>query len=771
MKARKVIFSILILSGVFLLVVGAIFLNKVIAINSSLKLDTDSLVEATSRIDIFDLNNDLLNANSGKKALIKLEDMPDYIPASFISIEDKNFYTHNGLNYKRMVKAMLNNLKSGSLKEGASTISQQLIKNTHLTHEKTLDRKIKEILLVKQLEKQFSKKEILETYLNVIYFGNGSYGIENASHNYFDKSANELTLAESSMLAGLIKSPRTYSPVFNVENCLKRRNLVLSEMLKDKKISKEQFDNASSEKIKISANASVSKNKNYYEQAVLNEACKILNLSEKDLALSGYKIFSFYDKQLEDNLEEKLNDNSYYHKNSYGNTADSVGVVLDNETGGVNAFYGKSNYDIINMKRSPGSAIKPVLVYAPALETGKISPETPILDEKTTFADYSPHNVGDHYYGWISARKTIEKSLNVPAIKIMQYAGIDNCKKMASNCGINFDKTDNNYAIALGAITNGTTVLELTNSYIPFSQNGVFKKAGFVKKICDKNGHLIYEKDTNGKQVMSSETAYLLTDMLVSSAKTGTSMKLNSLPFQIAGKTGTVGLKGTNNNSDVWSVAYTKNKTVGVWLGNSTNAKEFELEGKNNGGTYCTAIVRDVFDEINTTKPQQKFDVPSKIVTTELDSLELENNHILKLASDKEPSIYKTTAIFNEKYLPKEKSQKFDKAEICKISAELIGSKPKITFNAISYLQYKIYRVEEDKTKLLKIIKNTSGKFEFLDETTDEATLYTYYVESYVADKDGKTLNSVKSNDLKVFTPMPKLNAKNVEINRSFMFS
>jgi len=216
--AKRILFVVLILFFAGVIVVGGIVLNKVVKIASNLSLNTEALMEATTKIDMFDKYNDLINDETSKKALVKLEELPKYVPASFVSIEDKKFYTHHGLNYKRMVKAMFNNFVSGSMKEGASTISQQLIKNTHLSTEKTLDRKIKEILLVKQLEKVFSKQQILETYLNVIYFGNGSYGLESASHNFFNKSAKDLTLSESATLASIIKSHGVCSRIGSRKN-------------------------------------------------------------------------------------------------------------------------------------------------------------------------------------------------------------------------------------------------------------------------------------------------------------------------------------------------------------------------------------------------------------------------------------------------------------------------------------------------------------------------------------------------------------------------
>ncbi|HAJ78017.1 MAG TPA: hypothetical protein DCO89_03020, partial [Clostridiales bacterium] len=591
--ARISISIFIVLTLVALIFIGGIFVYINTA-KSDVRFDKAMLEAQNTNIDIYDIDNNKINDISGKKALVRLDELPSFVPQSFISIEDKDFYKHNGLNYKRIAKAFINNLKSKSLKEGASTISQQLIKNTHLTNEKTITRKINEMALARELEKNFSKDEIMETYLNVIYFGNGAYGLENASQIYFGKPAKELEIEESAMLAGIIKSPRTYSPILNPENALKRRNLVLNEMKKDGAITEEQCNIAASKPIEIKNEISRDISKNFYEEATLLEAEKLLDMTENQIALGGYKIFTYQVNIDQNALHSTITDLDYYDKNSRGNIADGVGICIDSKTGGITAFDAKSVYDVVNMKRSPGSSLKPILVYAPALEYGKISPSTMILDEQKSFGGYAPHNVGNKYYGWIDATKTVEKSLNIPAIKIMQTTGIENSKKFAEKAGIEFDKEDRSYAIALGGLTQGITVKQLVNSYVPFANDGKFIEAKFIRKICDKNGKVIYENAENSSQIMSPETAYLMTEMLVSGVKKGTSSRLNQLPFEVAGKTGTVGISGTNYNSDVWSVGYTPQKIVGVWLGNSTGEKEFRLEGRNNGGTFCTSIVRDV---------------------------------------------------------------------------------------------------------------------------------------------------------------------------------
>lgn len=745
-KAIKII--VLLILGV-VIATGLTFTFYLTKLNNELQFNRDELMLINTQMEIYDSNNEALSESNNQKSKVKLEELPAYVPASFISIEDKKFYSHHGINPKRIAKAMYTNLKSGKTSEGASTISQQLIKNTHLSTEKTYERKIKEVLLTIKMEKVMSKNDILETYLNAIYFGNGAYGLDNASKTFFNKSAKDLTIAESATLAGMIKSPKAYSPIYNYENCVKRRNLVLKEMLKDKVILESEYKKALNEELKV--NEIALKKQNYYEQAVIDEAVEVLNLSEKELALKGYYIFTYLDKNTQKGLTDAVNNSDYYHKNKYGFTADSCAMIIDNQTGGIIAFNGKSSYDLINMHRSPGSSIKPMLVYAPALEKGVISPVSPILDEKTNFGEYSPQNVGGRYYGYISATESVEKSLNIPAIKILQATGMDYCKNLAQKSGIMFDKKDN-LAIALGGMTKGVTIKQLVNSYLPFSNEGNFKEAKFIKKICDKNGNMIYSNSQSERNVFSEETAYLMTEMLVSGVKKGTSSRLASLDYQVAGKTGTVGIKGTNLNSDVWSVAYTTEHTFGVWLGNSTGDEKYMLEGCNNGGTYCTSMLKECIEKVYKDQKPANFVVPSGIEQVELDSQELENNHALLVADENTPEIFKVKANFNKKFKPTRVAKSFSELKAIKLEVSVEKNIPNLSFTALPQVEYKIYRINDDEFKVVDTIKNKKGLICVKDDNVLDGEIYTYYIEA-VAKNHATQTNSkrIRSNSVKVF--------------------
>ena len=726
-KVLKISFIVFLCLIFVSMIVFAIILNGAIKSSNKVNFDKELLISATSKITIYDKDNNLIENTVGDK-IVDYENLPEYVKDAFISIEDKQFYNHKGLNYKRIIKSMLNNIKSGYFKEGGSTISQQLIKNTHLNNEKTFDRKLKEIVLTKKLEKTFSKDDILETYLNVIYFGNNCYGLENASFGYFNKPSKDLNINEAAVLAGLIKAPTKYSPILNYENSFKRKNLVLKEMHKDKKITDEEFNEFYDKEITLNLNKNMVKN--IYTSSCIEQAEKILNLTEKEMKMLGVKIYTYLDPNLQNDVINAVNNSAYYHKNKYGNIADSCAVIIDNQTGGINAFYGKCDYNLYSLKRQPGSAIKPILVYAPALEKG-LNPNSVILDEHIDYNGYSPKNVGGIYHGYVTTTEAIEQSLNIPAVKVLKDVGIDNAKRFVKNCGLDLSNEGDNYALALGGFKYGTNLIDLTNTYLPFSQKGNFVKASFIKEIKSINGTL-YKNTESKTKIMSEESAYLMTKMLISGVNKGTSMRLNKLPFVVAGKTGTVGIPNTNLNTDVYSIAYTDNKTCGVWLGNTTNKTEFNLEGSNNGGTYCTSMLKEIISDTNKENNPTHFNSkPNGIEVVNIDEVALENEHKLMLAGENTPPVYRKQIEINKKFNNLPVSTTYTNPKPTEFTIKIKNNKPEITFNAQKYLIYKIFRVEEDQTKCLETYKNKKGEITFIDNLAETDTFYDYYIECY----------------------------------------
>lgn len=743
---KKVLKISLIITAILMLIcttIAIIFITNIMKETQSVEFNKNKLITVSKQLNIYDNVNNLISETAyNGQTIVSINDLSEDTINCFLSIEDKKFYEHQGLNYKRIAKAMINNLKSRSFKEGASTISQQLIKNTHLTNEKTIKRKVKEMILTKKLEKAFTKNEILETYLNVIYFGHNCYGIEEASKYYFNKSASELNLEESALLAGMIKAPSHYSPINNPETALKRRNLVLMEMMEDGNISDEEYYNAKQKDIVLNVTQQ-SMPDMLYLKAVKNEAETLLNIPAQQIALRDYKIYTYYDETSQKALENSLDNENYYHINQYGNIADSLATVINNSTGGIEALYGKSKYDLSNVKRQPGSAIKPILVYAPALDKGEIHNCSQILDEKVDYSGYSPNNVGNIFHGYTSVRDCVADSLNIPAIKVMDYVGINNCKQFAQKAGIEFNEYDNGFAIALGGFNEGILLTDLTASYIPFACNGNYIKSGFIRKITTSDDIVIYERDESKHQIMGDDTAYLMTDLLINGVKNGTSKRLKDLPYEVAGKTGTVAVKNTNLNTDVYSIAYTTEHSIGVWLGNYSFDKEHNLEGCNNGGTYCTSMVKDILNTIYSDHSPNNFEMPDSVIELSIDEKNLLENHTIKLAGDNCPERYQIKEIFAKRFVPSEVSDLYTNFDI-DFNVSLVNNVAQITLNALDYLIYDIYVDDE----LIESIQNKSGEISFDYNKLKSNTMYNFYVD--VRNNYSDTV--IKSKTISIYT-------------------
>ena len=664
--------------------------------SDKVKFDINKIRYSNISINLYDNQNRMIKDNTMGSSFVKLDTLNKDTIQAFISIEDKDFYKHHGLNYKRMAVAMLKNITSFKLKEGASTISQQLIKNTHLTNEKTFTRKINEIVLTKQLEKTLTKNQILEYYLNIIYFGDNCYGIENASEHYFSKPAKDLSLSESALLAGMIKSPNTYSPVKNIEKAKYRRNLVLNEMLDDEKISFDEYNDARLSDIDINITNLNNNSLNSYQNAVIDEACNILNIPAKNIAIGEYKIYTYYDQDKQNSLVNSFK--------SYDIDSDYLGISISSDGEKVEAYYGNAPVQMLNAPRQPGSSIKPVLVYAPALNENIITPLTQINDEYINIKGYSPKNVNNVYHGYVSIRDCISKSLNIPAVKVLSYTGIDKSKQYAKRCGIEFDKDDNNLGIALGGMAYGTTLKDLTNSYSIFSNNGKFTKAKFINYITDKNGKIIYHNKPSFSNVIRDDTAYIITDMLKTCAKNGTGRKLSDVKFEVATKTGTV---GTKQNTNAYNISYTTNDIVGIWLGNADNSPISYV-----GGGLPTDIVKLYLNDIYEQTSPQPFKVPSSVYVENIDALSLEKEHIVYKANSFIPQKYVITEIFSRFNPPKEKSTKFISITPPTLYGRVENNKAILSFIADDYLLYEIYKECDGETQLLGEISNQNGKCE-----------------------------------------------------------
>ena len=717
----------LILFCIMAFVFLAIFTYVAIIISQAggtVNLDIAKLNSYNSQVKIYDCNNnELVTTSTNGNKTISLSELPDYVPQAFISIEDKQFYKHNGLNIGRIFKAGLKNLISGYAKEGASTITQQLIKNTHLSNEKTLSRKIQEAYLAIQLEKKYDKDDILETYLNVIYFGNGAYGIESAAQNYFGHSAKELTLDESAILAGLIKSPKTYSPILNPDNCIKRRNLVLKNMLDDEIINKADYESAVSKTLSLTPNISANDN---FNKIALEQAMDILNLSEKDISTMGFKIYTFINKEIQNEITQKIQ--------TFDNVDNGL-MVVDNKTNGVVAYIG--NCDI---NRQVGSTIKPILCYTPAFETGALSPITPIKDETININGYSPKNANNKYLGWVSTRTALAKSLNIPAIKTLEYNNIDKSIKVAKKFGLHFDKEDRHLAIALGATKSGESLATMTNAYSVFARNGSFGNLNFIRKIELNGNNVVYKNDSKFNQIIGKDTAFLVNNILKDCITDGTAKRLSPLNIPFAAKTGTVGTETDSTNTDAWCISYNPKYTVGVWYGNTTGNAENNLLSNQNGGTIATDANKAAWNVLKKHyNVSQDFDIPDTVSQYSVDALSL-NNQKIELASPDTPEKYIIKEWFSNRFAPKKISCNFDKITQPVLNMT-VQDNLIFQWEGLEYLNYELHKITQNKDTLIKTFEGKNDTLTYSLPLPKENTEF-YLTVKYKNNKIDKSVNS-----------------------------
>lgn len=704
-KAKKTLLILCLIITFLFLSVSIVFT----IIYNKYDLDVDKLTSVNNGIKVYSAsmnNNTLYNTN---RSIVEIETLPEYVLDAFIDTEDKRFYSHNGYDLKRIVKASLVNLTTGSKSQGASTISQQLIKNALLTNEKTYSRKLQEIILSIKMEKVFTKDEILEMYLNTIYFGSNVYGIENASKLYFDKSANELNLSEACCLAGLIKSPNTYSPKNNIENSTKRRNIVASLMLDNGSITQEDYLEVINNPIIIKNNTNIDKS---YEEEAIMEACELLNISERELINRKYEIITFKDDALQEQVIKANNDIIDSHNN-----LDSISVVAEN-TGKVRAFYINSDYNLHNIKRQPASIFKPLAVYLPCLVHNILTPASQILDERIDYNSYSPKNYDNTYHGYVSMRESIVKSLNVPAVKALDALGIDKSVEFLNKLGFNLSDTDKNLALALGGIS-GVKLLDLVSAYSTIANMGDYKGLSFIDKIIDEKGKTIYLHTDYTEKIVDGESCYMLTDMLKDTAKTGTARRLNSLNIAVASKTGTA-FNGADN-TDLYNVSYTTEHTVLTWIANIKNNK---LDSTLYSSVEPTEINKNILRYIYSIAPSD-FTIPEGINLYPYDVIEMEENHRI-IASTTNIERYIAYDYFKTEYPP----EIIDYTNILNFNVIMSKKGAFITFNTRKNQEYKLIKITGNNSTIYKTINENSGLIEILDEDIFQYNNVTYYIES-----------------------------------------
>lgn len=610
-KILLIIACVVVLFGVL---GSVIFVESVKSNPNYAQFDNEKLNKVYSNLTVLDDDGNLLNEATYYKNIkqVPLSTLPKYAYMSFVAVEDKRFFSHDGIDVRRVGGALLHNLQSQSLKEGASTITQQLIKNTHLDNQKTIERKVNEMVLAVELEKHYSKMQILEMYLNTIYFGRNAYGIENAANVYFNKSAKELSVSESAVLAGMIKAPNLYAPDKNMQKCKSRRDVVLQLMLEQNVITDTQYTEAKNADIVYDTKKNVAEKT--YMYYVLKEACSLLNMTECQLLNSNYVIETYCDQNVQQSLCQLAQKDVTMDKN--GNLCDLACVLLNNDGAIVACYMRGENADC---KGQVGSTLKPIAVYTPALNEKIITQASSILDEPTNFNGYNPQNASGKYCGWTTIKQSVTKSLNIPAVKTLNALTLPTAEKYLQKMGINGEQ---NLSLALGNVVGGLTPLELAKCYMALSNNGAVCQPRFVKAIKSSKG-TIYTAKNKPMQVFSPTSTFLMTDMLLDAVNNGTAKALKK-DYQVAAKTGTVGNK--TGNTDALVAGYTTKNTFVVWHKGS-------FDNDVNGSTAPCTLASKMLDNIYKNTAPKDFIAPKGAVKITIDRSSLKQQQ-LKIAKN-----------------------------------------------------------------------------------------------------------------------------------------
>lgn len=653
-RGLKILLLAVTAAAVLFLLCGAV---KTLGMDRWVDFDVYRITGCDRTSIIYDGQSDVVTRLHGvqDRTWVSISELQPSTVYAFISAEDARFFEHEGVDVIRIAGAIVADIKAGSYVQGASTISQQLIKLSHLTSEKTISRKAEEAALAYEMERQYSKEDILEMYLNYVYFGGGYYGIEAAAEGYFGVHASDLTLDQSAMLAGILKSPSGYAPHINYAASINRRNNILRLMRDYGYITDDEKKQASARRPTILHDKN-EEYSGYYTDAVTKSAAALMGITVDELIRGGYNIYSAMDSDIQHYCEEMFKNGELFPAED----SEAAIVVLEPSTGMVVAMVGGRSYTggisfnrATDIRRQPGSVIKPVIAYAPAFEYLNYTAADMILDEETTFADYTPSNYGNKYYGWVTVREAVTKSLNVPAVKTLSAVGVYRAKDFAKRCGIEFDDKDDSLALALGGFTYGVSPLQIAGAYSCFASGGIYNTPTLIKKITDRNGLTVYEYRQDSRRVMSEANAYILTSMLKSVVTEGTGHRLNTLDIPIAGKTGTVGL--ANGNRDAWMAGYTPEYTAVVWQGYDSDRLGL-LPSSATGGTYPALMLYELFNHIYPDGRSGDFEKPESVKQYSIDAKTLKKQHKAVLANAMTPQSSRVTEYFTEETAPEDVS-------------------------------------------------------------------------------------------------------------------
>lgn len=732
--ARRRLKRWLFFSGALLLIPLVALTAYVLSRDAWHMLDEEKLSYDKLSVRIYDGDDDLFSALSGgeERLLLNIEDLPDHVKNAFIAAEDARFYEHPGVDAVRILGAAWSDLKAGAFVEGASTITQQLIKLTHLNSRKELSRKVDEAILAVQLERVYGKDQILEMYLNTVYFGSGFYGLETAARGYFGVSAAKLSLDQAALLAGVLKSPARFAPDRRPEASVGRRGVILHLMAQYGMISEAEADEAAAQPLTLQKDP-VLERRGYYVDYALQESCKLLGVTMEGLLTGGYRIYTGMDREAELLCEELFRDDGYFPQVN-GESAQGAICLMDADTGYVAALVGGRDEHValgfnraVRIRRQPGSVIKPILVYAPALEAGYTAADV-LLDEASTFGDYAPSDASRRYRGWVTMREAVTKSLNIPAVELFSELGIGRCKSFARQLGIPFDKNDTRLALALGGFTYGISPQELCAAYAAFAAGGVYRTPILIRRIEDREGNVLYEAHPFARRVMSEGSAFILTSMLESVVEQGTAKALADLPLEVAAKTGTVG--DETGNRDVWLAAYTARHAAVIWMGFDENSGGKLIPPDSGGGDRPAALMKAVLTGLYANRTAPIFQQPDSVIRVRLDGYTMDQQHEAVLATAFTPERYGVWEYFLKGTEPTELSPYWSVPEPpTDLTLTRSGDLVTVRFTPkASYVRYLLYRETADGyATLLASFEGTDAPA-FTDDVSALQGALSYYV-------------------------------------------
>lgn len=555
---------------------------------------------------------------------IELLNLPEYTKFAFVAIEDKDFYDHPGFSISGIGRAIRENLLSGSSAQGGSTISQQLIKNAILSPDKKLLRKYQELVLALELERRYSKDDIIELYINTNYYGEGAFGIQDASIRYFSKDAKDLTLAQSALLAGIIRAPSYYSPLTgDLDAATERKDLILNLMHDQGYINESELEEALEEEIAFNPTQR-DINEQGVHFALMIQDMLIDEFGEQDIAQSGFTVKTTMDLKLQAAAQNAVETQVNRLKGS--NVSNGAAVAIDPKTGEILALVGSYDWEDeetgrINMAirpRQPGSSFKPI-IYGKALEKRLITPSTQLKDEAVSFGNYRPRNYSNTFRGEVLTRFALANSLNIPAVHVMNMLGVKNGIEAARDLGITSLSDDIDYGLPLVLGTAEVPLVEMTNAYATYANEGEWNKYTLFTQILDKNDRKVMESDKKNNRALPASVAYLISSILsdnkIRSETFGTALNISRLA---AVKTGT-----TEDYRDALTIGYTPQLAVGVWIGNNDNSPMTSVAGS----LGAAPIWRQIMEAGLSGKPIEKFRQPSGVSQEEVcfeDGLKIE---------------------------------------------------------------------------------------------------------------------------------------------------